>query len=166
MIVPHCPSEGNRQLFIATIRRFYRYTLRNFFLGQTCDMHVLLHCHASHERIWKSVSNKAERLPHEEKEYLKNRYRKCIGKVRKIVSCRFCSYFADTVVALLIATDYRINQQKLSVRSLPLSIIYAVFSFVVYYIWHNWYNYIIYSLNNIPNNIHNKRLDDTNCEKN
>ena len=85
------------------------------------------------------------------KKYLQNRDRKCIGKVRKIVSCRFCSYFANIVVALWIVSDYRINQQKLSVRSLPLSIIYAFF--VVYDIWHNWYNYIIYSPNNIPNNI-------------
>ena len=87
------------------------------------------------------------------KKYLQNRDRKCIGKVRKIVSCRFCSYFPNIVVALWIVSDYRINQQKLSVRSLPLSIIYAFF--VVYDIWHNWYNYIIYSPNNIPNNIPN-----------
>jgi len=133
MIAPHCPSKGNRQLFIAAIRRFYRYTLRNFFLGQTCDMHVLLHRHASHEQIWKSVSNKAKWLPHEEKKNLQNRDRKCIGKVWKIVSCRFYSYFADTVIALRIVSDYRINQQKLSVRSLPLSIIYAFF--VVYVIF-------------------------------
>lgn len=99
MVDSHCASEGNKQLLIAAIRRFYRYTLRNLFLAQTYDMHVSTiasSCVArTNTKAFQTQSRNDFRTGG--RTFAKS-LQKCIGEIRKIASCRFYSCFASTIL--------------------------------------------------------------------
>lgn len=95
-------------------------------------MYLLLHRHASHERVRKRVSDTAERLPRGGRTFAKSlqirteTYR--YDEIRKIVNlAAFIRVCGHGSVALRF-TYYWINKQKLSRRSLRLSIIHSLAS--------------------------------------
>lgn len=109
-------ARGNKQLLISAIRRFYRYTLRNFFLAQPCDMHVPT---IASSRV--ARTNTKARFRHSQTTSVQRK------NVRKIVTEMYRWNPENCILSLLFMpceysctlayVYYRINQQKLSGRS-------------------------------------------------